>query len=160
MLFDFNVSARINAPFDPRLEGTNFDEHRNDVKGVIFTLYEIITRDQHFRNVEPSMQNVFSVLNIDWVKHPDIRLDKPLGTYRDVLNAWVQRRKENENITDKSSFINWPDLPKPPRESMEGREARANNIQVVEWKRPAQEKIKEGMSVFADGTVTKTARKA
>lgn len=162
MLFDFNNSARINAPFDPRLGGTNFDEQRDDVKGVIFTLYEIITRNKQFRNVKPSIQDVSSVLNADWVKHRDVRLDKPLRTYRDVLDAWVQRREErmNEDIIDKSSYIHWPDLPKPPRDWVEGREARANDIQVVEWKRPAQGKIKEGMSVFADGTVTETAKKA
>lgn len=55
MLFDFNNSARMNAPFDPRLGGTNFDEHRDDVKGVIFTLYEIITRNKQSRNIKPSV---------------------------------------------------------------------------------------------------------
>ncbi|KAG8166157.1 hypothetical protein KVR01_004709 [Diaporthe batatas] len=160
MLFDFNVSARTNAPFDVRLKNTNFDEHRNDVKGVIFTLYEIITRDYHFRQVEPRLQDISSVQDVDWVKHPSVRLDRPLATYRGVLNEWVQRRTEDryEETADRSSHISWPDLPRPPLGWIEGWKARANNIPVVEWKRPAQNKIKEGMSVFADGTVARTAQ--
>lgn len=40
MLFDFNYCGQI--------DGIGYGEDRNDVKGVIFTLYEIITRDTHF----------------------------------------------------------------------------------------------------------------
>lgn len=39
--FDFNYSRRIS--------NIGYSKTRDDVKGVIFTLYEIITRDTHFR---------------------------------------------------------------------------------------------------------------
>lgn len=159
MLIDFDVSARYNSPGDPQPQAENFEEDRNDVKGVIFTLYEIITRDEHFRDVEHRLQDASSVQDIEWVKHPDVRLNKPLEAYRKVLDEWVEKRKEraNEGSTDRSSYIDWPGLPGVPNAFIEGREARAKKIQVVEWKRPAQGKIKEGMSVFADGTVARTA---
>lgn len=46
MLLDFNFAARINQPPS---EGERYQEERNDVKGVIFTVYEIITRDDSLR---------------------------------------------------------------------------------------------------------------
>ncbi|KXH26780.1 hypothetical protein CSAL01_00326 [Colletotrichum salicis] len=48
LLFDFDFSGRIG--------GTGYVENRNDIKGVIFTLYEIITRDNHFREVPHEKQ--------------------------------------------------------------------------------------------------------
>lgn len=47
MLFDFNYSGQIGGIN----YGINYGADRKDVKGVIFTLYEIITRDMDFRNL-------------------------------------------------------------------------------------------------------------
>lgn len=49
MLFDFNFAARINC--SSRLEDEAYVEERNDVTGVEFTMYEIITRDDSLRRV-------------------------------------------------------------------------------------------------------------
>lgn len=50
MIFDFNCAVRIGYPHRIDSYARYWDE-RNDVKGAIFTLYEIITRDEHFREV-------------------------------------------------------------------------------------------------------------
>lgn len=212
MLFDFNFSARIGAPV--RGMGTRFFEEGDDIKSVIFTAYEIITRDNHFRSVPHRDQDASSVLNMEnWVKHPNVRLDQPLAKYRAELDAWVLRRKERGNLkvfTDASDYIDWSEIPEPSRreayeyaEEMVGnsgqhedlgdnnmdasggdesedqvpehsqneqdesvlttdtypswtinrRDARQTNLQVIEWERPAQKTIKEGMWVYADGRV-------
>ncbi|ROW05823.1 hypothetical protein VMCG_05134 [Cytospora schulzeri] len=115
MLFDFNYSARIGGP----LRGGYhiYWEDRNDVKGVVFTLYEIITRDDHFRTVPHWEQNASSVLDMKhWVQHPDVKLDHLLAEYRAVLDGWLQTRKERGNVTvftDAPQCINWPDLQEP-----------------------------------------------
>lgn len=182
MLFDFNFSARIGAP--ARDMGTPYFEDRNDIKGVIFTLYEIITRDDHFRSVPHRDQDIFSVLNMEnWVKHPDVRLDEPVATYRAELNAWVLRRKERGNLktfTDASDYVDWPDLPEPthrvsyandgadselepetyPSWTINRRDARDRNLEVIEWQRPAQKMIPKGMWIFADGRVVDASNQA
>ncbi|TRX89088.1 hypothetical protein FHL15_010005 [Xylaria flabelliformis] len=48
-IFDFNFAARIRRFLLP--EGERYVEDRNDVKGVIFTMYELITQDYSLRSV-------------------------------------------------------------------------------------------------------------
>ncbi|WXC61600.1 hypothetical protein SNK03_007476 [Fusarium graminearum] len=55
MLFDFNFAARINHPPE---EGEAYDETRNDIKGVIFTAFEIITQDDSIRSMPHEDQNI------------------------------------------------------------------------------------------------------
>lgn len=63
MIFDFNWAARIGYPH--RLDSyARYWDQRNDVKGVIFTLYEIITRDEHFREVSWEYQKPEDVQNM------------------------------------------------------------------------------------------------
>lgn len=205
MLIDFSVSARIGAVNDPDNDpyrGDIYLENRNDLEGVIYTLYEIITRDQQFCLIESREQHASSVLNMeDWVKHSDVRLDKPVARYRAVLDTWVLKRKERGNLkvfTDAPNYINWPRIPQAskqdgelgeedmgtssgekagdqvsgrsgeaarlisknyPRKEIQRGVARAKGVQVVNWKRPGQEKIKGGMEVFADGSVIMTGRR-
>lgn len=175
MLFDFNFSARIGAP--ARNMGIPFCQDRDDIKGVIFTLYEIITRDDHFRSVPHRDQDTSSLLKMeDWVKHPDVRLDEPVAKYRAALDMWILRRKEQGSLkmfTDASDYVDWPALPEPSRgmsyvndwagsefesqtysnRTINGRDAKERNLEVIEWQRPAEKMIKEGMWVYADGRV-------
>ncbi|TID02767.1 CBL-interacting serine/threonine-protein kinase 25 [Colletotrichum higginsianum] len=60
MLFDFNFAARINHPSSPG-EGESYLEDRNDIKGVIFTAYEIITQDNSLRSMPHEDQNLDSL---------------------------------------------------------------------------------------------------
>lgn len=175
MLFDFNMSARIGAP--TRNMGIRFSQDRDDIKGVIFTLYEIITRDDHFRSVPHRDQDTSSVLKMEnWEKHPDVRLDEPVAKYRAELDTWVLRRKEQGSLkifTDAADYVDWPALPEPSRRmdhandgagsefqpqtyssrTINRRDAKDRNLEVIEWQRPAQRMIKEGMWVYADGRV-------
>ncbi|KAL6699108.1 hypothetical protein J3F84DRAFT_242949 [Trichoderma pleuroticola] len=114
MLFDFNYSGRIGD--------VGYGEDRNDVKGVIFALYEIITRDMHFRCVPFDQQNPADVQGLEeWVQHPDVKLDHPVSEYRSVLNDWVDRRRSARQIshyTEAIEYIDWPDFPEPPPERL------------------------------------------
>lgn len=113
-------------------------------------------------------QHASSVLDMeDWAKHADVLLDEPVATYRAELNAWIQRRKSRGSVkifTDASAYIDWPDVPEPTPDPELGPEARpcwtalrrsakSRNIELIEWQRPAQKTITEGMLVYADGRV-------
>lgn len=115
MLFDFNYSARIGGPLRDGLR--IYWENRDDVKGVVFTLYEIITRDDHFRSVPHWEQDASSVLDTkDWTQHPDVRLDYPFSEYRAVLEKWLKARKQRGLLavyTDAPEYIDWPDMQEP-----------------------------------------------
>ncbi|KAL5349830.1 hypothetical protein ACLOAV_004864 [Pseudogymnoascus australis] len=49
LLFDIDRAARIGQP--------SYFTERNDVKGVVFTLYEIISRDDHLWNTESMIKS-------------------------------------------------------------------------------------------------------
>ncbi|KAI1391803.1 uncharacterized protein F4822DRAFT_388479 [Hypoxylon trugodes] len=144
-LFDFNYSGRIGE--------FNYSEDRNDVKGVIFTLYEIITRDDHFRCVPHDQQDSADVEALDeWVKHPDVTLDHPVSDYRSLLNNWVKGRREGKQIThfkQAPEYITWPEMEKDTTNGM--RRDKQGDGKIIKWERPMQSKIKPGARVFADG---------
>lgn len=91
-LFDFNFAARI-RPFSLP-EGESYVEDRDDVKGVIFTTYELIAQDYSLRSVPHEEQNLKD-LTIEWVKHPGVKLDHPVASYQLVLQEWQERRAGN-----------------------------------------------------------------
>lgn len=87
LLFDFDRSARIGQP-------SCFPE-RNDVNGVIFTLYKIISQDDHFRRVEHREYNPDAVLILEsWPLK--CKLDCEVGEFRKLLDEWVRRRKSQD----------------------------------------------------------------
>ncbi|KAI1172426.1 hypothetical protein F4777DRAFT_512751 [Nemania sp. FL0916] len=164
MLFDFNYSGRIGD--------IRYDKDRNDVKGVIFTLYEIITRDTPFRDIPYVQQNPIDLERLEWVQHPDVKLDHPVAEYRSVLNEWVKRRDEKQIsiYTEAPEYIDWPDFPKPPareRVFSDGcgnstivkgvpmvdmrRDVREQGLKVLNWQRPAQNKLGNGNHLLANG---------
>ncbi|KAL6898574.1 hypothetical protein GGI43DRAFT_80736 [Trichoderma evansii] len=161
MLFDFNYSGRIG--------GIGYGEDRNDVKGVIFTLYEIITRDTHFRDVRHSEQNLADVQGLEeWVQHPDVKLDHPVSEYRAVLNDWVDKRQTGKQIshyTEAPEYIDWPEFPEPPPEDVvlgstvekwvlldhQRRDEREKGNAILNWERPAQSKLRSGDCLLANG---------
>ena len=166
MLFDFNYSGRIGD--------TGSGKDRDDVKGVIFTLHEIITRDTHFREVPHDQQNPADVEGLEeWIQHPDVKLDHSVSEYRSVLNEWVKSRREGKQLaiyTEAPEYIDWPDFPEPAATDMNFTDARGNpivvkwvrlsemrrdkrekDIAVLNWERPAQTKLGNGNRVFANG---------
>ncbi|KAK4556606.1 hypothetical protein LTR86_006177 [Recurvomyces mirabilis] len=105
VLFDFNYSGRIGH--------TWFCAERDDIKGVIFTLYEIITRDEQYRMIPHTEQDPHAVGELEeWVQHPEVRLDHDVAEDRAVLNGWVKQRREGKQIsmyTDALEPIDWPE---------------------------------------------------
>ncbi|KAM5356871.1 hypothetical protein ACJ41O_003517 [Fusarium nematophilum] len=170
MLFDFNYSGRIG-------DSGQGGEDRSDVKGVIFTIYEIITRDQHFRQVPHDQQNPADIQDLnEWAKHPEVKLDHPVMEFHSVLDEWVRKRREGSKITlytDAPECIDWPDLVELVREykfqdrqgnpgttkekvvSELRRIEQAEGRTVVTWERPMQSKIEAGTHVLATGEVVK-----
>lgn len=103
-IFDFNYSIMIEKHYTP---------HRDDIKGVIFTLYEIITLDEHFREFPHEEQNAEALLQMEWLKHPKVKLDSDAQAFRSALDAWVTTRKGNE-FNPRDTWVQWPWMPKPP----------------------------------------------
>ncbi|KAK1765022.1 hypothetical protein QBC33DRAFT_612724 [Phialemonium atrogriseum] len=115
MLFDFNFAARIKHPSPG--DGESYCEDRNDVKGVIFTMYEIITRDDSLRKA---------------------KLDHPVAEYRLVLQEWQERSAAHLHTVptgDAPEAINWPSRPKPPKKSISLKDGYGQpaSITVEEW---------------------------
>ncbi|KAK4043391.1 kinase-like domain protein [Parachaetomium inaequale] len=108
-IFDFNYSIMIDKHYTPE---------RDDLKGVIFTLYEIITLDEHFRDVPHDQQDSEAVLKMKWEKHPDVKLDADVQESRDVLDSWVTERKAKEFFKRADTWVRWPFVPKPPAVAM------------------------------------------
>lgn len=75
LVFDFNFAARIGYPLQEE-DHEQYDVERDDVKGVAFTIYEIITRDMHFRDVPHDEQGSAQILNMEqYVTHPSLPQD-------------------------------------------------------------------------------------
>jgi hypothetical protein len=166
MLFDVNYSGQIG--------GIGYSKTRDDIKAVIFTLYEVITHDTHFRDHDYDQQDPADVEGLEeWVQHPDVKLDHPVSEYRAVLKDWVQKRREGRQITvytEAPEYTEWPDFPDPPPEKTEfsdglgnstfiegivlyklRRYEREQGVTVLNWERPAQRKLANGSRVFANG---------
>ncbi|KAF5139044.1 hypothetical protein E5D57_002833 [Metarhizium anisopliae] len=114
MLFDFDFSARIGR--------TGYSEARNDVKGTLFTMYEIITRNDNLRAIRHEDQDVSLIEHTEWVRHPDAQLDRPVSEFRRVLEEWCERRRAGKQITlntEAPNFLDWPPFPDPPLSEVE-----------------------------------------
>lgn len=64
LLFDFNFAARIGYPSQEE-DHAQYSVHRDDIKGVLFTMYEIITRDMHFREVPHHEQDYTTIISME-----------------------------------------------------------------------------------------------
>ncbi|KAJ5516957.1 hypothetical protein N7527_008517 [Penicillium freii] len=86
----------------------------DDVSGVIFTLYEIVTNDTHFTSNPHRDRNIDMVQSIEWACHHE--LDSDLSKFRNFLNEWVATRTDRaiERYLNAPERITWPDLPTPP----------------------------------------------
>ncbi|KAM0439694.1 hypothetical protein ACHAPT_000787 [Fusarium lateritium] len=165
MIFDFNFSSRIGVP--------GYETARNDVNGALFTMYEFITGDNTVRAVRHEEQNVSEIERKDWVKHPDVQLDRPVSEFREVLRKWSEERRAGKQMTtytDAPNFIDWPDLPQPPPSEFlvgytdtgpvtelrviwnHGRQKMLERGEsVLNWERPPQCKLKPGDRILETG---------
>lgn len=154
MIFDFNFSARI--------KHAEYVQARNDMQGVMFTMYEIVTRDVSLRDVEHRLQRLDIIDAKDWQIHPNVKLDKPVAEFRETLTRWRKLRADSTFQpfgTDGAEFIDWPDVPPPPDHPnvVKGfsvklrQELRENGKSFLEWQRPAQKSLKPGERLLANG---------
>ncbi|KAJ4007542.1 hypothetical protein NW752_010204 [Fusarium irregulare] len=127
MLFDFNYAARINHPSD---EGKGYDKHRNDVKGVIFNAYEIITRDDNVRSI-PHEEQRLNDLGEVWATHPEVKLDKPVESYQLLLQEWKKRRDGSMHSGNASNILQWPSIPPPPQKTITLKKVTGDETQVT-----------------------------
>ncbi|KAH7324441.1 hypothetical protein B0I35DRAFT_348444 [Stachybotrys elegans] len=173
MLFDFNFAARISRSHNPT-EGEAYREERNDIKGVIFTAYEIITKDNAPRS-KPHKEQDLGYLEKEWVKHPDVKLDHPMASYQLLLKEWRDQRTKDLSTAQPGDFpkaIDWPSRPEPPSRTtthlsvygepfvttMEAlyerrQDVRDRNEKVLTWGRPPQRVVDTGIRLLATGKV-------
>ncbi|KAJ6784525.1 hypothetical protein PWT90_06060 [Aphanocladium album] len=160
-IFDFNFSVRISE---------HYNQDRDDMKGVIFTLYEIMTLDEHYRDVPHAQQDAESLLRQEWIKHPDVKLDNEVYEFRKVLDEWVEKRRMRE-FKVAETWLQWPLMPDPPTApsltyapdgTVTGREMqpcvilmRSDLIKLEEpymkWERPASYRLRDLFEEHADG---------
>ena len=106
-LFDFDNGARVGL--------SGCIPTRNDVKGVVFTLYEIVTLDYSYRKVPHDKQDPDTILNLEeWPVERS--LDNDLAAFREHLNAWVKQRKAIQGTVSNNhdaSLVDIPELSEP-----------------------------------------------
>ncbi|KAK4150628.1 kinase-like domain-containing protein [Chaetomidium leptoderma] len=116
-LFDFNCAAKLGWDGDQENRHEfQYAKDRNDIKFVIFTVYELITREFCFRReFYPHELDASKIMGKrKWVQHKDAQLDSPVEEYRRVLKEWAKRRaetdKEVDHFTKASTPLSWPPL--------------------------------------------------
>jgi hypothetical protein len=137
---------------------------RDDITGVIFTLYELITNDTHFTSIPHWDRNGDMVQNIpEWTCNR--QLDTDISIFRTFLNKWVVTRKTDgdmDRYLNATNRLSWPDLPTAPDyqvpfelgktwdgEKILGtgprmrRTAMANGQYCFHWERPSQIRMLE-----------------
>ncbi|THV63628.1 hypothetical protein D6D28_10517 [Aureobasidium pullulans] len=104
-LFDFDRASSIGQ--------LGWAEELNDIKGVIFTLYEIITLDDSYQRLPPSERNLEVVMNLEnWPQRRILDVEVPI--LRNHLEEWVRRRKDTAPpIQEATSPSRVPKMPEP-----------------------------------------------
>lgn len=106
MLFDFNFSSRPGH--------LSYHEERDDTKGLVFTVYELITGDISFRSVPFEEQRMSDVTDMaEWVPQRGVKLDRSAAEYRTLVTEWSKGRADARLATATIPVI-WPALPDPP----------------------------------------------
>lgn len=170
-LFDFNSGAKLGWEGDEEnsLE-FQYDADRDDVKFVIFTVYELITREFNFRQeFYPEELDASGIMEQEvWKQHPDSKLDSPVDEYRRLLAEWVKKRADNniDHFTKSSQPLEWPPLHvDDPFLNEDGtplkREGRMREVMVLlgkdflKWQRPPTSSmpLPQGQRLLATGQV-------
>ncbi|KAI0101589.1 hypothetical protein GGR51DRAFT_529470 [Nemania sp. FL0031] len=104
LLFDFNWSAHGKV---------GLRDGRDDVMGVAFTLYELITGDGQFSEIPHWDRNIDMVQGIsDWPRKRE--LDADVSVFRNFLDEWVATRRggsDTERYLNAPNRLTWPDSP-------------------------------------------------
>lgn len=178
-LFDFSCSGKLGSKgtAGQRLF-TNSGNFKIDLDGVVAAVYEIITRDTQLAEQVLLGADISTIEEKEWIKHPDVSLDKDIDHYRQTLRDWLKRRSQPENLithyTQAPNPLEWPQHWQPeipyldqdgnplgedahPTSSVSRTALRALGLKFVEWERPAHDKIPDGFCVLGDGTLVAQA---
>ncbi|KFY71689.1 hypothetical protein V499_08116 [Pseudogymnoascus sp. VKM F-103] len=153
-LFDFEFAAKIGSP--------SVDIYRNDIDQVIFTIYEILTLDVHFREIASWDQDVKAIEEMaEWdVKIPIEAGNGGIKEIRSFLAEWAagRRSKAQNGPVNATSQLDWPGFP-PQTPVLYTSRDRAYNIEggvrhikkaknaifegqhVVRWERPSTKSL-------------------
>ena len=134
-LFDFDRAAKLGSP--------EVERGRSDVDGLVFTIYEALTKDDHFRRVPFYEQEVKLV---EQMEHWDLKLEIEtveggINAYRTFLIRWADDRRENRNIgkhADASVPLDWPVFPMESRGPFYREQAYNEKRHVIWWERGSQ----------------------
>ncbi|KAI7777740.1 hypothetical protein LA080_003087 [Diaporthe eres] len=172
-LFDFSCAGRLGWDGATEDQGlfSNSGSFKLDLIGVIATIYEVITQDTQLAEQVLMGADISTIQEKEWVKHPDVRLDRDVTYYRQRLERWLQWRNQPGNLishyTQAPSYIEWPQSWRPeiplldqegnaigeamPTSSMPRSALRALGLNFIEWERPAHNKIPHGFCVLGNG---------
>ncbi|AEO66351.1 uncharacterized protein THITE_152152 [Thermothielavioides terrestris NRRL 8126] len=155
VLFDFNNAYRLGVSKNHGNPAERKWGERDDVKGVMLFLYQLITRD-------PAL-GVHYILHLleeeafkdpaKWIKHPDVELDAPVADFYFELMAWVRRRRAAPPLThytEAPEHIDWPDFPPCRRLTVADRHRRGL-LPYVEWPRPSSAALDPARRLLATG---------
>ena len=108
VVIDFGLAAYIGSEHEYR--------HRNDVNGVIYTLYEILTHDNHFRDcVHPDNYHIEDVTSMEeWPLQIDLEPGLDVQTLRSMVMKWAEIRHQNGPRRDLiHNTFTIPKMPEP-----------------------------------------------
>ncbi len=169
-LFGFSLAAKLGWEGDQdNFCEFGYDKARNDVKFVIMTTYELITRKLYSRRkFNPLEEDACKLLKKrKWTTHEEAKLDSNVREYRRVLSDWVKQRTERkiDHFTKASEPLNWPPLVVDPLMAWDispfrkkGRlrlTLRQLGVDFVRWERPPTRSLPlpDGRRLLAMGEV-------
>ncbi|KAJ5353223.1 hypothetical protein N7452_002197 [Penicillium brevicompactum] len=117
LLVDPETEKIILFDFDWAANGEDYLlDNRDDLSGVVFTLYEIITNDTHFTSIPHWERNIDMVRDIEWTCRRE--LDSDVSIFRKFLNKWIATRQDKAQYFKAPKKLTWPALPDPPEYSV------------------------------------------
>ncbi|KAH8902073.1 hypothetical protein BR93DRAFT_888108, partial [Coniochaeta sp. PMI_546] len=170
-VFDFNSGAKLGWDgHNDHRRAFRYDKHRNDVKFVVFTLYEIITREFCFRQeFYPHELDQSKIMRKQrWEKHNNVRLEGPVEDFRRILSNWVRERAKSDTLINHyakaAEPLDWPQLHMPPEMVVDSRFPvngilRSSLISsgkgFIKWERPPSRALPlaKGQRLLATGEV-------
>ncbi|KAF4554314.1 Hypothetical protein D9617_4g000670 [Elsinoe fawcettii] len=138
-LIDFNFARRITTD--------QYDQSRSDSAGVLFSVFELITRNFQHRSEVYDYPDIGVILDLErWPIHSDVELDRPVNDLRCMLRAWIDSRKQRElnmaSVRFSHCIPQTPHLPHTPQITRKGVNGHARNgtgttnggeVQVLDW---------------------------
>lgn len=178
-LFDFSCSGKLGweGAAGQRLFA-NRGSFEIDLKGVVATVYEVITRDTNLAEQILLGADIPAIEDREWAKHPGVSLDEDVVRYRQAIRDWLRRRNQPENLithySQAATPLEWPQPWRPeiplldeggnplgggahPASCVSRTALKALGLRFVEWERPAHDRIPDGFRVLGDGTLVAQA---